>query len=147
MKKFFSDFIRRGLTSCGFGPTILAIIYFVLKQTSNIESLTVNQVCIGIFSLTFLAFIAGGINSIYQIEQLPLMFAVMIHGVVLYISYLAAYLINDWLELNYIMILVFSAFFIVGFFIIWLIIYSAIKRKTEKINKVLFKKQYNADEK
>ena len=68
--------------------------------------LPVSQVCVGIFSLFFLAFIAGGMNAIYQIEQIPLMWAILIHGGTLYISYLATYLINDWLEQGIIPVLV-----------------------------------------
>lgn len=88
MKKFVLEFLRRGFAACGMGPIILAILYLILQQTAAVETLTVNQVCIGIFSITALAFIAGGMNAIYQIERLPLMVAILIHGSVLYISYL-----------------------------------------------------------
>ena len=56
MKKFFSEFLRRGLIACGFGPIVLAIVYMILHQTANVQMLTVNQVCIGIFSITILAY-------------------------------------------------------------------------------------------
>ena len=105
------------------------------------ENLTVNQVCIGIFSLTALAFVAGGMNVIYQIERLPLMLAILIHGGVLYISYLGTYLLNDWLERGVTPILVFSGIFILGYLAIWAIIYSIIKKRTEQLNKILKQKQ------
>ena len=98
------------------------------------------QVCIAIISITALAFIAGGMNAIYQIERLPLMVAILIHGSVLYISYLVTYLANRWLEWNAISVAVFSAIFVVGYIIIWGVIYSVIKRKTEMINKILKQK-------
>ena len=141
MKKFILDFLRRGLVACGFGPIVLAVLYLILQQSAAIETLTVNQVCIGIFSLTALAFIAGGMNAIYQIERLPLMVAVLIHGVVLYVSYLGAYLLNEWLDWGATPILVFSGIFVVGYLAIWAIIYSIIKRNTEKLNKILKEKQ------
>ena len=97
MRKFVLEFLRRGFVACGMGPIILAILYLILQQTASVDTLTVNQVCIGIFSITALAFIAGGMNAIYQIERLPLMVAILIHGSVLYISYLGTYLLNDWL--------------------------------------------------
>ena len=84
MKKLVSEFLRRGLISCGFGPIILAFVYMILYKTGNIQTLAVNQVCIGIFSTTLLAFIAGGMNTVYQIERLPLMVAIFVHGIVLY---------------------------------------------------------------
>ena len=144
MKKYILEFFRRGLASCGLGPIVLAILYLILQQNAAVETLTVNQVCIGIFSLSALAFIAGGMNVIYQIERLPLMVAILIHGSVLYISYLATYLLNNWLEWGMIPVLVFSGIFVVGYLIIWLIICSIIKRNTEQINEVLKKKQKSA---
>ena len=129
MKKYVLEFLRRGLVACGFGPLILAIIYLILQQQDLLDTLTVNQVCLGIFSLTALAFIAGGMNTIYQIEKLPLMIAIFIHGSVLYLSYLATYLLNGWLGLGIAPIIVFSSIFVFGYVIIWVIIYFIIKRK------------------
>ena len=145
MKRLVSEFLRRGLIACGLGPIVLAIVYCILQQSAAVETLTVNQVCIGIFSLSALAFIAGGMNVIYQIERLPLMVAILIHGGVLYISYLATYLLNGWLEWGVTPILVFSGIFVVGYFAIWAIIYSIIKRNTEKLNEVLKQRQQTAE--
>ena len=142
MKKFVSEFLRRGLIACGLGPIVLAIVYWILQQTAAVETLTVNQVCIGIFSLSALAFIAGGMNVIYQIERLPLMVAILIHGGVLYISYLATYLLNGWLEWGVTPIFVFSGIFVVGYFAVWAIIYSIIK-----LNEVLKQRQQTAENK
>ena len=143
MRKFVLEFLRRGFVACGMGPIILAILYLILQQTASVDTLTVNQVCIGIFSITALAFIAGGMNAIYQIERLPLMVAILIHGGVLYISYLGTYLLNDWLVWGVMPIVVFSAIFVVGYVVIWAIIYSITKRSTEKLNEMLKQKQQN----
>lgn len=141
MKKHVLDFIRRGLVACGFGPMVLAFVYIVLNKHAAVESLNVNEVVTGIFSLTALAFIAGGMNAIYQIERLPLMPAILIHGGVLYGSYLAAYLLNDWLEWGMIPVLVFTAVFIIGYLVIWAVIYTVIRKRTQKINVILKNKQ------
>ena len=141
MKKNIWEFIRRGMTACGIGPIVLAILYLILQHQGRLQTLTVNQVCLGIFSISILAFVAGGMNVIYQMERLPLMAAITIHGGVLYISYLITYLVNDWLQWGVTEILVFSGIFVLGYIIIWLIIYSIIKRNTEEINKVLQEKQ------
>ena len=134
------------MVACGVGSIVLAILYYILHHNGVIETLTVDQVCIGIFTLAALAFIAGGMNAIYQVEQLPLMVAILIHGCVLYISYLATYLVNDWLEWGTIPVLVFTGIFVIGFIIIWIIIYSIIKRNTDKVNEILQKKQQRRDE-
>lgn len=141
MRKFVMEFLRRGFAACGMGPIILAILYLILQQTAAVDTLTVAQVCIGIFSITALAFIAGGMNAIYQIERLPLMLAILIHGSVLYISYLGTYLLNDWLYWGVMPIVAFSAVFVVGYIMIWAIIYSIIRRNTEKLNESLKKRQ------
>ena len=141
MKRIILDFLRRGLTACGIGPLVLVILYLILQKNAGIETLTVQQVCIGIVSLSILAFIAGGMNAIYQIEQLPLMVAILIHGIILYLCYLATYLVNDWLEFGIVPILIFSGIFIVGYLAIWAIIYSIIRKNTAKLNEQLKKKQ------
>ena len=146
MKKFVLEFLRRGLIASGIGPIVLAIVYLILQKTNAVETLSVNQVCIGIFSITALAFIAGGMNAIYQIERLPLMVAILIHGGILYISYLVTYLLNDWLDFGALPIIVFSAVFVVGYIVIWAIIYSIIKRNTAKLNKMLKEKQQSVNE-
>ena len=140
MKLYVREFIRRGFVACGFGPIVLAIFYFILQRQGAIHYLTVNQVCLGIVSLSALAFIAGGMNAIYQIEQLPLMLAIFIHGTVLYCSYLVVYLINGWLQGGVAPIFVFTCIFIVGYFIIWIIIYTIMKQKTNKLNEILNQK-------
>ena len=145
MKQYILDFLRRGLAACGFGPLVLAVLYLILQQTGKLQTLTVDQVCTGIFSLSALAFVAGGMNTIYQAERLPLMVAIMIHGGVLYISYLVTYLINDWMEWGTTPILVFSGIFVLGYLVIWVIIYSIIKRNTDQINEQLYRKQKGAD--
>ena len=83
MKKFILDFMLRGLVACGFGPAVLAIIYVALYWSGAVETLTVPEVCVGIFSISALAFICGGMTAIYQVEKLHIMTAIMLHGGVL----------------------------------------------------------------
>ena len=143
MRRFVFDFLRRGVTACGLGPIVLAIVYLILQQVDNVRTLSVNEVCIGIFSLLALAFVAGGMNAIYQIERLQLMIAILIHGGVLYLSYLVTYLLNDWLDFGVISLVVFSTIFVVGFIVIWAVIYLVIRNKTAKINEILKQKRQN----
>ena len=141
MKKYILDFVRRGLVACGFGPLVLAVFYLILQQQGILQTLTVREVCLGIFTLSALAFIAGGMNVIYQLEQLPLMAAILIHGCTLYVSYLITYLVNSWLERGLTHILVFTGIFIFGYLAIWAVIYTVIRRKTQQINAVLQEKR------
>jgi len=141
MKNIVKEFLRRGIAACGLGPIVLAILYLILQHNGVVESLTVNDVCVGILSLSALAFIAGGMNVIYQIERLPLMVAILIHGGVLYVSYLTTYLLNDWLDWGTAPVLVFTGIFVIGYLMIWAVIYSIIKRNTDRINEILKLKQ------
>ena len=127
----------------GFGPIVLAVLYFILYQSGVVDTLTATEVCVGIFSLSLLAFIAGGLNALYQIERLPLMLAIFIHGVVLYISYIVTYLVNSWLLWDIIHIIVFSAIFVLGYVVIWGVVYLIVKRNTESLNQAFKKKQQN----
>ena len=141
MKKHIFEFLRRGVVACGIGPIVLAVFYLILQQKGAVQTLTVTEVCVGILSLTVLAFVAGGMNFVYQIERLPLIVAIFIHCGVLYVCYLATYLINGWLEQGILPILVFSVIFVVGFLAIWAVIYSIVKRNTKTVNEQLRQKQ------
>lgn len=141
MKRIAQEFIRRGLVSCGFGPLLLAVLYLILQHQEAVQTLSVDEVAIGIFSITALAFIAGGMNVIYQMERLPLMAAILVHGVVLYASYLVTYLVNDWLAWGVRPIMVFTGIFVFGYLAVWAIIYSVTRRNTEKVNQHLKNKQ------
>lgn len=137
MKKFGKEFLRRGLICAAGGPLVLAIIYGILGATGAVESLSPNAVCMGILTITLLAFIAAGMTAIYQMEQLPLPIMILLHGGALYIAYILTYLINGWLLNQLIPILVFTGIFIAGYALIWLIIYCVTKAKTEALNQRL----------
>lgn len=141
MKKVALGFLHRGVMSCGVGPIILAVLYLILHHNGVVENVSVKELCVGIFSLSALAFIAGGMNALYQLERLPLMAAILIHGSVLYVSYLVTYLVNGWLEWGRLPVLVFTGIFVVGYLVIWAVIYFVIKRKTKNLNEMLKEKQ------
>lgn len=145
MKKNILDFFRRGMAAMGIGPIVLAVLYLVLQRNGVLQTLEVDQVCVGIFSISALAFMAGGLNVLYQIEKLPLMAAILMHGAALYIAYLCTYLLNGWLEWGMAPVLVFSGIFAVGYLIIWAIIYCIMRKRTANINEKLKQKQAEAE--
>ena len=136
MRQVIREFFRRGLVACGFGPLILAAVYLILQQ-AGLQTLTVHEVCVGILSLWGLAFLAGGMNVVYQIERLPLMGAILIHGMALYVGYLVTYLVNDWLAWGMTPVLVFTAIFVLGYLAVWAVIYTVTKQNTEQVNAML----------
>ena len=142
MKKHALAFLRRGLMACGLGPLVLVIVYLALQHQCDVQTLTVQEVCLGIVSLSALAFIAGGMNAVYQIERLPLMAAIFLHGSVLYVSYLCTYLLNGWLAWGAAPILVFSVIFVLGYLLVWAVIYCITRRNTERVNQKLKERQH-----
>lgn len=137
MKKHALEFIKRGLMAAGGGPVVLAIVYGCLGLSGEIQSLSTGEVCLGILSVTLMAFIAAGITVVYSSERLPLVSAIAIHGGVLYLDYLMMYLLNSWIPRNMTGIGIFTAIFAVGYGLIWLVIYLSIRAKTDRINRKL----------
>ncbi len=140
MKKHIGDFCLRGLMAASGGPVVLAIIYGILGAVGTIETLSPGEVCKGILTITVMTFLAGGIGVIYQIERLPLCWAILVHGLVLYAAYILTYLVNGWLQSQWISVTVFTAIFVAGYAIIWGMIYLSIRRSTAKLNAQLKKK-------
>ena len=137
MKQFWKELLHRGLLCAAGGPLVLAIIYGILGATGTIEALTPTEVCLGILTISLLAFIVAGMTAIYQAEQLPLPIMILLHGGGLYIAYILTYLMNGWLQNSLVPILVFTGIFVAGYALIWLIIYFFEKSKAEKLNKLL----------
>lgn len=136
MKQFWKNFLFRGLVSAAGGPLVLAIIYGILGATGEVTSMTPREVCLGILSITLLAFIVAGMTAIYQVEKLPLASAILIHGGVLYATYLLIYLINGWLQKGIIPIIVFTGIFLVVYILIWIVIYCTERAKIRKLNEM-----------
>ena len=141
MKNNLKEFFFRGFAACGFGPIVLAVVYLILESNGVVHTVTVREMCVGIFSISALAFVAGGMNFIYKIEKMPLMLAILIHGGVLYASYLATYLINGWLEFGMVPILVYSVIFVVGYLAVWTGIYCVTRKRINKVNMALMQKK------
>lgn len=134
MKAFLKEFTMRGLMVSAGGPMVLAIIYGILGATGTITHLTPGEVCMGILTITVMAFIAAGMTAIYQVEQLPLMTAILLHAGVLYLDYLLMYLLNRWIPGDLISIGIFTAVFSLGFALIWMCIYLTTKVRTKRLN-------------
>ena len=137
MKKFWKEFLLRGLICAAGGPVVMAIIYGIIGATGAAETLSPQAVCIEILSITVLAFVAAGMTAIYQMEQLPLPMMILLHGGVLYLAYILTYLINGWLLNQVKPILVFTGIFIAGYVVIWFFIYLITKAKTTRLNEML----------
>jgi len=139
VKRYYKEFLLRGLcVMCG-GPIVLAVIYAILGAVGVIESLSAGEVSLGIITISLLAFLCGGIVVIYKIEELPLVMAILIHGFVIYVAYAVIYLVNGWIKSELEPFLVFTVVFIVGYLIIWAVVYLVTRLNTKRINEKLNK--------
>lgn len=132
MMKYVKDFCLRGMLFAWGGPVVLAIVWLCLQSAGVMTMISINEAALGIVSTTIMAFVAAGISIVHQIEQLPKQMAALIQMAVIYVDYLAFYLINGWITVNEIVI--FTITFLVVFAIIWLTVYFSIKRKVNHIN-------------
>jgi len=137
MKRFWKEFLFRGLICAAGGPLVLAIVYGILDATGVAEQVATGEACMAILTIMLLAFIAAGMTAIYQMEQLPLATMILLHGGALYAAHLFTYLINGWLENDLVPILVFTGIFAISYALIWLVIYFVEKKKAERLNKLL----------
>ena len=137
MKGFLKDFFKRGLIAFGFGPIVMAIVYLCLSFAGIEDTLTLKEIGTQVILVSLMAFFAAGITAVYQVEKLPLPFAIIIQCAVLYVDYISVYLINGWLKNAFLPIMIFSIAFIVSFAVIWIIVYLATKRTTKGLNESL----------
>ena len=139
MKKFWKEFLLRGLLCASGGPVVLAIIYEILDILGTADTLPLSEASLSILAITLLAFIAAGMTAIYQMEQLPLPIMILLHGGALYLAYIITYLINGWLQNSAVPIFIFTGIFLAGYAFIWLMIYCIERAKAKKLNKILQK--------
>ena len=132
MKNFWISFVKRGMVAAWGGPAILCIVWACLWHADTMQKLEKGEAILSVASSLVMAFIAGGISVIYQLEQLPKAMAALIQMAVLYVDYLGIYLLNGWLPLN--AIPVFTLIFAVGFAAIWAMIYLYVKRTVSDLN-------------
>ena len=135
LKKYFKDFLLRGLVSMGFGPIILSIVYGILGLCRVVDKLAVNDVVLGFLSITALAFLCGGMTVVYQFEEIGISKAITLHGIALYVAYAVVYITNNWLKDGIIPFLIFTVIFVAGYALVWLVIYLITKRGTDSLNK------------
>lgn len=137
MNKYLKIFLHRGLMFGGFGPIILGIIYAILQNTTHTFSLNGNQILVAIISIYLLAFIQAGASVFNQIESFSTPKSLFYHLLVLYLAYIGCYLINNWIPFNLNVILIFTAIFLITYFVVWLTVFICIKSVSRKLNKKL----------
>ena len=139
MIRFVKEFFRRGMLFAWGGPAVVAIVWLILGKTGQLEALRTGEAVLGVLSSTVLAFVAAGITTVYQLEQLPKPMAGLIHLAVLYADYLTVYLLNGWIAPR--IIATFTLVFAAGFLLIWAAVYLAVSHSVKRMNRFVEKKE------
>lgn len=137
MNKYLKEFLHRGLIFGGFGPIVLGIIFFILSKTIDGFSLDGSEVLLGIISTYLLAFVQAGVSVFNQIEHWSVPKSLLCHFGSLYAVYVFFYVVNSWIPFEWGVIGIFTAIFVVTYFIIWFTVYFIVKSTKKKLNSAL----------
>lgn len=137
VNKYLKQFLHRGLIFGGFGPIILGIIYAVLQFAVEDFSLSGVQTLVAIVSIYLLAFVQAGASVFNQIESFSIPQSLLCHFSVLYVAYIACYLINNWIPFDLRFIIIFTAIFLFIYLAVWITVFLIIKATSRKLNKKL----------
>ncbi len=137
MNRYLKEFLHRGLMFSGFGPIIFGIIILVLEKTLDDVSISTGQMMIGIASTYLVAFVQAGASVFNQIEHWSLPKSLFCHFGMLYAVYVICYILNSWIPFEWGVIGIFTAIFVVTYFIIWFTVYFIVKATGKKLNSSL----------
>ena len=134
MNKYVKECLRRGLTFGGFGPIVAGIVYLSIDLSGTALMLDGFDLFIGILSTYLLAFIQAGASIFNQIESWPLSRSLLFHLGSIYLAYVGAYLVNSWIPFEPLVLLIFTAAFLVTYFAIWLTVYFITRAVSKRMN-------------
>ena len=134
MNKYVKEFLRRGLMFGGFGPIVAGIVYLFIDLSGTALMLDGFDLFIGILSTYLLAFIQAGASIFNQIESWPLSRSLLFHLGSIYLAYVGAYLVNSWIPFEPLVLLIFTAAFLVTYFAIWLTVYFITRAVSQRMN-------------
>lgn len=134
MNKYVKEFLHRGLIFGGFGPIVLGIVYAIIGAFVEGLALGGAEILIAIISTYLLAFLQAGASIFNQIEGWPLAKSLLFHFGTVYLAYLGCYVLNTWIPFEPVVVLIFTAVFVVTYFAIWLTVYFIVKSTEKKLN-------------
>ena len=137
MNKYVREFLHRGLMFGGFGPIVFGIIILCISYFDRVAELSALPIFGGIVTTYIIAFAQAGATVFNQIEHWSVPKSVFCHFGLLYIVYSLAYVANSWIPFRAEVLGVFTVIFVVGFFLIWGIVYLAAKSTGKKFNEKL----------
>ena len=134
MKEYVKAFFLRGLVFGGFGPIILAVVYFILSFTVTDFVLSGDVVFLATVSVYLLAFVQAGASIFNQIESWSIGKSMLVHLSVLYCAYMLCYLVNTWIPFELVAVLIFTAIFVLVYGAVWLTVFLIVRSTSKKLN-------------
>lgn len=135
--KYVKEYLHRGLMFSGFGPIIAGIVLFILSFTIEDFSLSGVEVFLAIISTYFLAFVQAGASVFNQIEHWSIGKSLFFHFASIYLAYSICYVANSWIPFEPMVLLIFTAVFVVAYLAIWLTVYFIVRATGKKLTKNL----------
>lgn len=134
MNRYLKEFLKRGMAFGGFGPIIAGIVYLILSFCIDGFTLGGVDVFVAIVSTYLLAFVQAGASVFNQIEGWSVAKSLLCHLGSIYLAYVGCYLINSWIPFEPMVVAIFTAVFVVTYFIIWVAVYLSIKAVSKRLN-------------
>ena len=134
MNKYVKEYLHRGLIFGGFGPIVTAIVLFIVSLATGGISLTGGELLLAVLSTYLLAFVHAGASVFNQVEGWPVAKSLLFHFLTLYLAYSLCYVVNSWIPFDPMVLLIFSAIFIVTYAIIWLAVYLSVRAVSKRLN-------------
>lgn len=118
----------------GFGPIIAGIVFAILEYSLPSFSLGGTEVLLSIVSTYVLAFVQAGASVFNQIDNWSVPKSLLCHFSLIYVAYVLCYVLNKWIPFKLEVVLIFTAIFVVVYFIIWTTVYLVVRNTSKKLN-------------
>ena len=114
----------------GFGPMITGIVLALIPGAT----LTGGQILSMVVSTYVLAFVQAGASVFNQIEHWPLPKSLLCHFGSLYVVYSGCYLLNSWIPFEPMVLVIFTAIFVLVYAAVWITVYFCVRGVSRKLN-------------
>lgn len=141
MNMYVKEYIKTGLIFSGLGPVVAGIVYVAIEKTGTELNLTGTDVLLAIITTYIMAFVQAGASTFNRIETWGKAKALFWQMSTIYAVYIAGYLINRWIPLDWKVILIFTSIYVVAYLIVWFTVYFIIKKESKRLNQKLIENQ------
>lgn len=136
-KKDIKEFLLRGTLFGGLGSIVVGFVLWMVSLGVDDFYLSGGQIFLAIVSGYILAFVQAGTSSFHQIEKWSASKSCGLQLLLMYVTYLGAYLINSWIQFKWEVVLIFTIIFMATYILICSIVIIVIKCITKKLNSKL----------